>query len=270
MRALLFSFVLGLAFMLPALAGAPDRNDDVRRFVNGTWVLTFREEVKGGKGDIKSVTTVITIVLRYDGTRTITQDQLVNDAAPIRTAETHDYYRVDEVDGTQFTLTSWSDTDPPNTSRRTRSGADQMMVEGSDAVYQRTPGTQESLAGPPPPQREAPSGAPLDAQQTLDAKLRAGLVGRWAASATRDGTTVEAVLEYRTSGEVVGYQNVTANGRTQKYDVKGAYTVVASGENSFTLTFYLPGMQPVSTALEVVDADTMLNRAENYQTRRVP
>jgi len=276
MRALLFSLIFALFAAPAAHAQTGDPNEDLRRYVNGVWQLTFREEVKGGTGDIKSVSTVITITLRYDGTRTITQDETVNDRPPIRTAETHDYYRVDEIDGTNFTLTAWSDTDAPKATRRMRAGADQMKVEGSDAIYQRVAGTQEAAPTPLPPQRDPPgAGSPPaaaaspDAQQSLDARLRDFLIGRWTASATQNGTTVESMLDYRTSGEVVGYQNVTTNGSTRRYDVKGAYTVVASGDKAFTLTFYLPGLQPVSTVLEIVDADTMLSRAENYQTKRV-
>ena len=106
MRALLFSLIFALFAAPAAHAQTGDPNEDLRRYVNGVWQLTFREEVKGGTGDIKSVSTVITITLRYDGTRTITQDETVNDRPPIRTAETHDYYRVDEIDGTIGRATS--------------------------------------------------------------------------------------------------------------------------------------------------------------------
>lgn len=281
MRAFLLPFVFALLAALPALAQAQDPNEDLRRYVNGTWTLTFREEVKGGEGDIKSVSSVITITLRYDGTRTITQDEYLNDQAPIRSAEITDYYRVDEGDGTNFTMTTWSDTDPAKVTNRMRAGADQMKAEGSDAIYQRVAGSQETPPSPLPPQRDAP-GAPAataqppaapatnEAQNALDARMHAYMVGRWAATLSNNGTTIESMMEYRASGEVSGYQKVTANGQSQIYDIKGAYTAAGSSETDFTLTFYLPGQQPVSAALQIVDQNTLFNPKENYRATRVP
>lgn len=276
MRAFVFSLLL-LAFgAATAAADAPDRNDDIRRFVNGTWRLVFREEVKGGSGDIKSVATIITITMRYDGTRTITQDQQLNDDAPVRASEVNDYYRVDEGDGTNFTLTAWGDDSPPQTSNRRRTGADTMMTEGSDAVYQRVVGTQEVLFGPIPPQRDAPRAAPPPVpgaaapaspeQEAADAKFRQFMLGRWTASMQANGATIDSVLAYHAGGAVTGYQTVGA----ARYDIAGAFTVKATGENSFTLTFYLPGQQPAAAELQVVDQNTLFNPKENYQAKRAP
>ncbi len=282
MRALLLSLLL-LAFGAAAApARAADPNDDVRRFVNGVWKLEFREDVKGGKGDIQSVATILTITMRYDGTRTITQDQQINNDPLVRVTETNGYYRVDEIDGANFKLTAWSDTDPPQTSNRRRTGADTMMVEGSDAVYQRVPASQEVIFGGIPAQREAPAAsggggaapapAPAPApvtpeQNAADAKLRQFMLGRWTASVQANGSTIDSVLDYHASGEVTGYQTITG-ANPARYDVNGAFTVKATGADSFTLTFYLPGAQPLSTELQVVDDNTLYNQTEKYQAKR--
>lgn len=267
MRAFLLPFVFALLAALPAIARAQDANDDLRRYLNGSWTLTFREEVKGGTGDIKSVATIITITLRYDGTRTITQDEYLNDQAPIRSAEVTDYYRVDDIDGTNFTLTSWSDGAAPQTSKRTRTGTDTMQAEGSDAVYQRVAGSQETVSGPLPPQRDLP--AP-NAQDTRDAAMRAFIVGRWTTSLARNGQTIVSILDYDAGGGLSGTQSVTANGQTQSYSIKGTYTVVATGDQTFTLTLNIPGIAPITSDLQVVDQNTLFNPKENYQARRAP
>lgn len=298
MRAFLLSFVIALAAVFPARAQDSDPNAGIRQYVNGTWVLTFSEDVKpGGPSDIKKVATIITITMRYDGTRTIVMDQQLDDRPPVRASETNDYYRVDEVDGTRFTLTSWSDTDPPKTTNRTRTGADEMMTEGSDAIYRRVPGSQEGLLGPMPPQRTAPGGggqppapqptaaptpaidtstppaapAPLSQeQQARDAALRAFIIGRWTATVTQNGQTIESILDYHASGRVRGTQRVSANGKVMQYEIDGAYTIVSTGDRSFTMTFYLPGLQPAEAKLEIVDDNTLFNPAENYRATRAP
>ena len=291
MRALLLSLLLIFAAAPGATAQGADPNDGIRRYVNGTWQLVFREEVKGGTGTIRSVATIITITLRYDGTRTITQDVQMDQETPVRASESHDFYRVDEIDGTNFTLTAWREGEQASTSRRRRTGDDTMMTEGSDAVYQRVANTQESTPDALPPQRDPPGGAPpapppptpppppppaadtnppAPAIGTMgDAQARDFMIGVWTASLTVSGARIDSRFEYRASGEVVGTQTVTRNGETKRYDVTGAYTTVATGADRFRLTFYVPGQQPASTELQVVDRDTLFNPAEKYEAKRV-
>lgn len=276
MRAFLLSLLILITALPAARAQDADPNDGVRRFINGTWQLVFREEVKGGTGDIKAVATTITIVLRYDGTRTITQSVQIDDQPPVQQpGVTNDYYRVDEIDGTKFTLTTWGDDGVAQTTTRFRTGADTMQLEGNDAVYQRVAGSQETPPAPLPPQRDVPGGAPpapppAPAMASMgDAQAHQFMVGIWTANLVYNGATLDSRFEYRASGEVVGHQTVTQNGQTKRYDITGAYTTVATGANSFRLTFYVAGQQPVSTELQVVDQNTLYNQAENYQAKRI-
>ncbi|MFT3809474.1 MAG: hypothetical protein QM698_06100 [Micropepsaceae bacterium] len=296
MRAFFLSLVLLFAAVPGARAQGADPNDALRRYVNGSWQIVFREDVKGGAGDITSVGTIITITLRYDGTRTITQDVQTNNEPPIRAAEVNDFYRVEEIDGTSFTLTAWKEGEAPQTSRRKRTGADTMATEGSDAVYQRVPNMQQPDPGALPPQPVPPGGAPAapppqaaaptpdpaapvtdpDPRPAVpgvgtmgDAQARDFMVGVWTATVVQSGASIDSRIEYRASGEVVGKQTVTRNGKTQTYDFTGAYTAVATGGDSFRLTFFMAGQQPISTELQVIDQNTLYNQPENYQTKRV-
>jgi len=292
MRAVLLSLLLLFAAVPQARAQGADPNDDLRRFVNGTWQIVFREEVKGGAGEINAVATIITITLRYDGTRTITQDVQTNQDAPIRAAEVNDFYRVDEIDGTSFTLTAWKDGEAPQTSRRKRTGADTMATEGSDAVYQRVPNMQQPDPGTLPPQLTPPGAAapapqaaaptpepaapdprpetPAPAMASFgDAQARDFMVGVWTASLTGPSGAIESRFEYRSSGEVVGTQTVTREGNAKRYDFAGAYTAVATGPDRFRLTFFVPGQQPIATELQVIDQNTLFNAKENYQAKRI-
>lgn len=210
-------------------------------------------------------------------------DEQLDDQPLARASETNDYYRVDDIDGTNFTLTSWSDANPPQVTKRRRTGADTMMAEGSEAVYQRVANTQEGLLGPMPPQREAQvlleppvvspgtTTPPPDAtQEARDASIRAYMIGRWTASLTKDGTTIDSVFDYDANGQLSGVQKVTTDGRTQGYTIKGIYTVVAKDDRNFTLTFNIPGIAPVSTDLQIVDQNTLFNPKENYRAVRTP
>lgn len=277
MRAFLLSLLILITALPAARAQDADPNDGVRRFINGTWQLVFREEVKGGTGDIKAVATTITIVLRYDGTRTITQSVQIDDQPPVQQpGVTNDYYRVDEIDGTKFTLTTWGDDGVAQTTTRFRTGADTMQLEGNDAVYQRVAGSQETPPAPLPPQRDVPGGAPpapppaAPAMASMgDAQARDFMVGVWTASLTGPSGAIESRFEYRSSGEVVGTQTVTREGNAKRYDFAGAYTAVATGPDRFRLTFFVPGQQPIATELQVVDQNTLFNAKENYQAKRI-
>ncbi len=277
MRAFLLSLLILIAAGPGARAQDADPNDGIRRFINGTWQLVFREAVKDNPDGIKTVATTITIVLRYDGTRTITQSVQLDDQPPVQQpGVTNDYYRVDEVDGTKFTLTTWGEDGAAQVTNRFRTGADTMQLEGNEAVYQRVAGSAETAPSPLPPQRDVPGGAPpappppAPAMASMgDAQAHQFMVGVWTASLTYNGATIDSQFEYRASGEVVGYQTVTQNGQPKRYDITGAYTTVATGANSFRLTFFVAGQQPVSTELQVVDQNTLYNKADNYQAKRV-
>lgn len=302
MRAFLLPFLFALLAALPVRALAADPNEDIRRYVNGQWQLHFEESGTTKEGKPYKIGTIITITLRYDGTRTIAQDQIYNDEPLMRLAETNDYYRVDDIDGAKFTMTTWADDTPPSSSTRTRTGADTMMVEGSDAVYQRVANTQEGLLGAMPPQRDLPAAAPQPAphppappqpvppaaepnpappappqppappasQEARDATARAIMVGKWTASLDRDGRQTVATTEYRTSGEMAGTQTVTFQGETKTYNFAGAYTVASTGPTTLSLTLYLSGQQPVVTEFQIVDQNTLYNARDNYRAVRAP
>ncbi len=266
MRAFLLPFLFALLCAFPAKVLAADGNDGLRTFINGSWQIAFAHEIQGDDGTTRSANVLVTITLRYDGTRTITTDVLEEGKPTVRADESNDYYRVDDIDGTKFTFTSWSDTAPAQTTNRLRSGADTMMVEGNETIYQRVAGSQEAVPASLPPQRDPPAAT----QESRDAAMRAFMVGRWTATVVQNGQTIVSIIDYAADGQLSGTQSVTTNGQTQNYSVKGAYTVTATGEKNFTLAITIPGIAPFSSDLQIVDQNTLFNAKDNYSAIRTP
>lgn len=125
------------------------------------------------------------------------------------------------------------------------------------------PGTPAPVPGGPP----APP--PSESQQEMTDFARSYLIDDWKVDWRAQGLSYAAWIDYRADGSYAGTLYVTGPTGTIQYALQGTFDIVGISKTRFNLVTYAEPGIGVTTGLEIVDQNTLFNRAENYYGHRV-
>ncbi len=138
----------------------------------------------------------------------------------------------------------------------------------ASAAAQIVPGVQPPPAPAAPAAPPPPPPPPASAQQTLDAKFKALMVGRWTITFMQQNMQYTNDIAYRADGTLSGTQTVRQYGEMQ-YPLQGTWSVRGIDDKTFMLTLSLSGGDGSET-LTVIDQNTLLAASVQEKAYRLP